>query len=90
MMDNCTLRSQALKIKLSIINVTNVSFLQIICNLFQYTPPNRDMENVYMASAYQNTMNLTRYKIIILMKLFPKRQFSKLNTNHYRFRRFKE
>lgn len=41
-------------------NVTNVSFLQIIYNLFQYTPPNRDMENVYMASANQNTMNLTR------------------------------
>lgn len=41
-------------------NVTNVSFLQIIYNLFQYTPPNRDKENVYMPSANQHTMNLTR------------------------------
>lgn len=41
-------------------NVTNVSFLQIIYNLFQYSPPNRDMGNVYMAPAYQNTQNLTR------------------------------
>lgn len=40
-------------------NVTNVSFLQIIYNLFQFTHPNRDKGNVYMASANQNTMNLT-------------------------------